>query len=465
MVFSSPLFLFIFLPAAIIMHLILPKKLKNAWLLAASLFFYAWGGVGYIIILFIISTLDYAAGLFLPRINGVGAKKAALGAVVAVNVGTLAFFKLADLLLGTANSLFNANLPILGLALPIGISFYTFQALSYVIDVYRGTVATQRNIVNFFTFVTLFPQLIAGPIVRYTDIEHELSDRTVTSSAFASGVCRFSIGLGKKVLLANTMGEIFKSASSGEMTVLLAWCASLAYMFQIYFDFSGYSDMAVGLGRMLGFRFPENFRHPYEADSITDFWRRWHITLSSWFREYLYIPLGGNRRGLPRQILNLFIVWACTGLWHGGAWNFLFWGLYFFLILMLEKLFLSRVLRAIPKVFRHIYSLALIFFSWVLFAWDDMDGLVAMVRALFGVGVPLTSDRSVFILLGAAALFVICALFSTHFPMSLWRRAESKLKSEDVRVLCRGIAAFAVIFLSAAFLVGGSYNPFLYFRF
>ncbi len=468
MVFSSTLFLFLFLPAVVAVHTVLPRRLRNAWLLLASLFFYAWGGVGYIIILFVITALDYAAGLILPRLEekrALGAKKAFLAAVVVCNIGTLAFFKLADLLLGTANALFSADLPILGLALPIGISFYTFQALSYVIDVYRGKVAPGRNIIDFFTFVTLFPQLIAGPIVRYTDIERELADRRVTSSAFASGVSRFAIGLGKKVLLANTMGEIFRSASSGELTMLLAWCASLAYMFQIYFDFSGYSDMAIGLGRMLGFRFPENFRYPYEADSITDFWRRWHITLSSWFREYLYIPLGGNRRGLLRQILNLLIVWACTGLWHGGAWNFLFWGLYFFVVLVLEKLFLLRVLEKLPMLVRRIYSLLLVFFSWVLFAWDDTGKLFSMIRALFGVGVPLSSDKSVFVLLGAASLFIICAVFSTHIPASIWRWGERKLGGESAHVICRAAVAFSIIFLSTAFLVGGSYNPFLYFRF
>ncbi len=464
MVFSSPLFLFIFLPAALALHLILPPRFKNAWILFVSLFFYAWGGVGYILILIFITLLDYAAGLTLSKIDKPGRKKAVVAAVVIINVGALAFFKLTDLFLGAANALFRTDIPLLNLALPIGISFYTFQALSYVIDVYRGKVSPQRSVIDFFTFVTLFPQLIAGPIVRYTDIEHELSHREVRSPEFASGVIRFSVGLGKKVLLANTMGEIFKSASGGELTTVLAWCASLAYMFQIYFDFSGYSDMAIGLGRMLGFRFPENFRYPYEADSITDFWRRWHITLSSWFREYLYIPLGGNRHGLPRQIFNLFVVWACTGLWHGGAWNFLFWGLYFFVILTVEKLFLGKLLSKLPKILCRIYSLVIVFFSWVLFAWDDSAKLVSMLRALFGVGVEFTSDRSVFILLGAAVLFVICAVGSTHIPAALWRIAESKLGA-NARYIVGGVMAFAVIFLSTSFLVSGSYNPFLYFRF
>lgn len=465
MVFSSTLFLCIFLPTVLILHTVLPPRVRNIWLLLASLLFYAWGEPRYIVILFFTALLDYAAGLILPRISASGAKKAALAAVTALNIGALCFFKYTNFLLSDINGLLGTQIPLLELALPVGISFYTFQSLSYVIDVYRGRVAPQRNFIDFFMFVTLFPQLVAGPIVRYCEIESELRVRRIDSADFADGVCRFCVGLGKKVLLANTMGEFYKSATGQPMTVVLAWCASIAYMFQIYFDFSGYSDMAIGMGKMLGFRFPENFRYPYEADSITDFWRRWHITLSSWFREYLYIPLGGNRRGLPRQIFNLFVVWACTGLWHGGQWNFLFWGLYFFVLLTLEKLFLGRLLERMPAFLRHLYTLILVFFSWVLFAGDSTGRLAAMLRALFGVGVDFSSGVSVFYLLSYLLLFVICAAASTHYPAALAKKLAGRIGSADVRLICRGLLCFAVLLLSLAFLVGDSFNPFLYFRF
>ena len=465
MVFSSTLFLCIFLPAALVLHTVLPSRVRNLWLLFASLFFYAWGEPRYIAILLVTALLDYASGLLLPRITSEKVKKASLAAVVVLNIGALCFFKYTNFLISDINGFFGTGLPLLELALPVGISFYTFQSLSYVIDVYRGRVAPQRSFIDFFMFVTLFPQLIAGPIVRYSDIESQLKNRRVNADDFADGVCRFSIGLGKKVLLANAMGELYKTASVGSMTVVLAWCASLAYMFQIYFDFSGYSDMAIGIGKMLGFRFPENFRYPYEADSITDFWRRWHITLSSWFREYVYIPLGGNRLGLPRQIFNLFVVWACTGLWHGGEWNFLFWGLYFFLLLLFEKLFFGRVLEKLPSLLRHLYALVFIFFGWVLFACDDLARLAAMLRALFGVGVEFSSDRSLFYLVSYAALFIICAAASTHYPAALAQKLSCRIKSADLRLICRGAACFVVLILSLAFLVGDSFNPFLYFRF
>ena len=468
MVFSSPLFICLFLPAALLFHLILPPKVRNLWLLLVSILFYAWGEPKYIIILLATTVFDYCSGLLLGCAGAQGKKtlsKAILAVTVAANIGCLCFFKYTDLVVSSLNGLFSAGLPVLEIALPIGISFYTFQTLSYVIDVYRGRVSVQKNFCDFFMFVTLFPQLIAGPIVRYSDIESEISERHVTASDFADGVCRFCIGLGKKALLANSMAEIVKSAAEGEMTVVLAWCSALAFMFEIYFDFSGYSDMAIGIGQMLGFRFPENFRYPYEADSITDFWRRWHITLSSWFREYLYIPLGGNRRGRPRQILNLFIVWSLTGLWHGGAWNFLFWGLYFFVILMLEKLFLLRVLEKLPSVLRHLYALVLIFFGWVLFAGDETGKLVSSLRAMFGIGVSFTSERSIFILTGAAALFIICAAASTHYPARLMNKLTGKIQSADVRFLIKGIICLLALTLSVAFLIGDSYNPFLYFRF
>ena len=386
MLFSSLEFLYLFLPLTLLFYFVLPPRLRNGVLLAVSLIFYAYGEPIYLLLMIGTVVLDYAFGLLIARFPK--RAKLLLWSAVAVNLGLLAFFKYY----GLAASIL--PIPVLSVALPIGISFYTFQALSYVIDVYRGTVAPQRSLVAFGTYVALFPQLIAGPIVRYTDVDRALSYRQTTLSGAAEGVRRFVIGLAKKVLLANRAGalwEALRMANAASPTVLGAWLSLIFFAFQIYFDFSGYSDMAIGLGKLFGFSFPENFRYPYVARSITDFWRRWHITLSSWFREYVYIPLGGNRHGRLRMYRNLLITWALTGLWHGASWNFLAWGLYFFAILALEKAVLARLLARLPRPWQHVYALMLILFGWLIFAYDG-SGVGALFHHLMELASCLASS-------------------------------------------------------------------------
>ena len=338
MVFSSTIFLCVYLPLVLLGYYICPKKGKNLFLLIVSLVFYAWGEPKYVFLMIFSILINYVFGLLMDK-HRENKKRLKLMLVlsVAIDLGLLSVFKYTDFIITNINSIFNTGFDLLNIALPIGISFYTFQAMSYTIDVYRDNVRVQRNLIDFGMYITMFPQLIAGPIVRYADVQDQLAERSVTTADFSEGIMRFVVGLGKKVLLANQMGAVWTDiyALGGDVSALMAWTGAVAFTFQIYFDFSGYSDMAIGLGRMFGFKFPENFRYPYESVSITDFWRRWHITLSTWFKEYLYIPLGGNRRGLARQALNLLIVWSLTGFWHGAGWNFVMWGLYYFAILFI----------------------------------------------------------------------------------------------------------------------------------
>ena len=474
MVFSSTVFLCFFLPLVLILYRVVPKKWRNGLLFVMSLLFYAWGEPIYIGIMLFSTVFDYANGLLIARFRRTQKPlfaKLVLILSVVINLGILGFFKYTDFALETVNSLTDAGFSLLKLALPIGISFYTFQTLSYTIDVYRGNVEAQKNIINFGMYVCLFPQLIAGPIVRYSDIASQVETRADTAAAFETGVQRFLVGLGKKVLLANRFGALWDEvyATGGEVSAATAWLGVLAFTFQIYFDFSGYSDMAIGLGRMFGFSFPENFRYPYEATSITDFWRRWHITLSTWFREYLYIPLGGNRKGPARQVLNLLIVWFLTGLWHGAGWNFILWGLYFFVLLTAEKTFLLKQLSVTPVWVRRLYAFVLVAFGWVLFACDDMAVLPLYLRALFGAfgGADTTS---LYYLLNYALLFGIGAVAATHYPAAWWHRIGETLCRKGTAgrriatVLAVALSA-VVLWLCVAFLVGDTYNPFLYFRF
>ena len=358
MVFSSLLFLCAFLPVVLMLYLICPGKLRNLLLFATSLFFYAWGEPKYILILLFSTVFDYVNGRLIAYFDTAqkkSAKKIVLVVSIVGNLLILFTFKYLDLMIQTVNVLTSSSIDLLHLVLPIGISFYTFQTMSYTIDVYRGEVRAQHNIISFGMYVSMFPQLIAGPIVRYRQIENQMNDRHVTSQAWVEGMQRFLIGLGKKVLLANQIGTLWDEISgAGSMTMAGAWLGAFAYTFQIYFDFSGYSDMAIGLGKLFGFSFPENFDHPYESKNITEFWRRWHMTLGTWFREYVYIPLGGNRLGLPRQIFNLFVVWFLTGFWHGASWNFALWGIYFFVLLCIEKLFLLKEMERWPKILQHL---------------------------------------------------------------------------------------------------------------
>ena len=466
MVFSSTIFLCIFLPLVLLGYYICPKKGRNLFLLIASLVFYAWGEPKYVFLMIFSIIANYVFGLLLDKFRRNSRRlKLILVLSVVVDLGLLGVFKYTDFIISNLNAAFGASFDLLKLALPIGISFYTFQAMSYTIDVYRGDVKVQRNIIDFGMYITMFPQLIAGPIVRYADVEEQLHERRVTAQDFSEGAMRFVVGLGKKVLLANQIGALWSEiyALGGSSSALMAWLGAIAFTFQIYFDFSGYSDMAIGLGRMFGFKFPENFRYPYQSVSITDFWRRWHITLSTWFREYLYIPLGGNRRGFARQALNLLIVWTLTGFWHGAGWNFVLWGLYYFAVLFVEKLFLLKALDRAPKILRHIYSLLLIVLGWVIFACDDITVLLPFIGSMFGANGAL-GGLDLYWLTTKAVLLIICCVASTELPKKLMISLGGRLGERPAFIL-KSVLTLLLLGLSMVFLIGDSYNPFLYFRF
>ena len=463
MVFSGAVFLYAFLPLTLAVYALAPQRGRNAVLLIASLLFYAFGEPVYVFLLLLSSVSDWALSLCIERRRGTRTAKLALAVSVLLNLGLLGFFKYADFFLTTVNGLFGLSLPLTGVRLPLGISFYTFQTMSYTIDVYRGEAKAQKNIINFGAYVTLFPQLIAGPIVRYQTVADELEHRDCTADLFAEGVKRFACGIGKKVLLANNIGLLWEAASAqAAPTVLTAWLGVIACGFQIYFDFSGYSDMAIGLGRMLGFRFLENFNYPFLADSITDFWRRWHISMGTWFRDYVYIPLGGNKGGLTKQLRNIAIVWLLTGFWHGASWNFVLWGVYFGVLLVLEKLFLLRWLKRLPAVLRHIYALVLVTISWTLFAFTEISKGAAWCKAMFS-GVPFDGG-SLYLLLTYGPMLAICALAATPLGKRFYEKIGTRLGQRALTVVdCGGLAC--VLVMAAAYLVSGSYNPFLHFRF
>ena len=466
MVFSSTIFLCVYLPLVLLGYYICPKKGRNLFLLIVSLVFYAWGEPKYVFLMIFSILVNYIFGRLMDK-HRENKKRLKLMLVlsVVIDIGLLSVFKYTDFIITNVNAIFGANFDLLNIALPIGISFYTFQAMSYTIDVYRNDVRVQKNLIDFGMYITMFPQLIAGPIVRYADVQDQLADRSVTTADFSEGIMRFVVGLGKKVLLANQMGAVWSDiyALGGDVSALMAWTGAIAYTFQIYFDFSGYSDMAIGLGRMFGFKFPENFRYPYQSVSITDFWRRWHITLSTWFKEYLYIPLGGNRRGLARQALNLLIVWSLTGFWHGAGWNFVMWGLYYFVILFIEKLFLLKALDKLPKFFRHVYALLLIIIGWVIFASDDVSVLLPYLGSMFGANGAI-GGMDVYTLLTKAVLLIICCIASTELPKKLFLSAAGAM-NEKAAFTIKSVMTIALLALSMILLIGDSYNPFLYFRF
>lgn len=453
MVFSSILFLFYFFPIVFIVNKLLPRKYKNLWLFFASLFFYAWGEPIYILIMLFSTFFDYTNGRLM-----VGAsdkkKKLILKNSIVVNLGILFFFKYSDFFIKVVNE-FGFNIKPLNLALPLGISFYTFQTLSYTIDCYRGRVNIADNIVDFGLFVTSFPQLIAGPIVKYIDVENELKERDDSLNSYNVGMRIFIEGLFLKVLLANKFGEIFNSFTFADASSkTLIFLKLVAYSLQIYFDFAGYSKMAIGMGRMLGFHFPENFNYPYISKSITEFWSRWHMTLSSWFKEYVYIPLGGNRVGRARHIFNIFVVWFLTGFWHGADYNFILWGMYFFVVLILEKYFFLKILEKAPKFISRIYTLIIIMFSWVLFTSTNLKDIGTFFTSLGSK--PFFSGEVTSFLLQYGILFIIGILFSTPKPKEIFEKQK-----EAVQIVMLTI----VFILSIAALVAGNYNPFLYFRF
>mgnify|MGYP001540888095 FL=1 len=466
MVFSSQTFLFFFLPLAGLCVLVRAKPVQNALLLIASLIFYAWGEPRYVLLMLVSIVQGYLFGLLIEKYRGQKAAKVLLTLSVLVSLGLLGYFKYADFFLASVNAVTGLSLPLLKLSLPIGISFYTFQVLSYVIDVYRGITAAQRNFIDLAAYVSLFPQLIAGPIVRYSDVAAQLQDRTHSVSAAAEGVRRFTVGFAKKVLLANQFGALASAyKQTQDASVLFVWLYALAFLLQVYFDFSGYSDMAIGLGRILGFRFPENFNYPYISGSITEFWRRWHISLGSWFRDYLYIPLGGSRRGKARQLLNILIVWLATGLWHGAAWTFVLWGLWFAVLLLLEKSVLLPVLEK-HRALGHVYTLFFVTLGFVLFDADSAAQAVSRIGAMFGAGgLPLLSTQAVYLLRSYGPLLVLGILCATPLPKKLLTRLREAKGAAPALNALEPLCVLAVLALGTAFLVDGSFNPFLYFRF
>lgn len=474
MVFSSLLFLFRFLPLFLALYFAAPKRFRNSILFLGSLIFYGWGEPVYISLLLFSTLVDFVhgklAGSFREKGNMTAAKWV-VASSAAINLGLLIIFKYTDFFIRSFNELTGSSIPLLGLALPIGISFYTFQTMSYTIDVYRGQAPVQNNLISFGAYVSMFPQLIAGPIVRYQDIARELNSRRETVEQFAFGVRLFIIGLGKKVLLANQAGALWTEITAilpGDRSILMVWMGILAFSFQIYFDFSGYSDMASGLGHMLGFYFPDNFRYPYISKSITEFWRRWHISLGTWFKEYVYIPLGGNRKGGLFQIWNILIVWLLTGIWHGAALNFLLWGIYFGTLLLLEKFILKRWLERLPAWIQHGYTCLLVLLGWVLFAFENMNaGFVYLTQMAGGAGLPLWNDRTLFLLWGSLILLLACTIGSTPLPAAAAKKLCSDIqgKLKTAGLILEPLFLGLVCFLSVAYLVNATYNPFLYFRF
>ena len=472
MVFSSAVFLFVFFPITLILYF-MPgfsgneeKEIsrKNLILCIASLIFYAWGEPVYIVLMCLSIFFNYHLGLDMENHRSSSRKmKCLLIFGVCFNLFMLGFFKYAGFIVSNINSAFGTQIEYEGLPLPVGISFYTFQILSYVIDVYKGTVRAQTKLVNFAAYITMFPQLIAGPIVQYKDIEKQLNERTVTIDNFYDGIIYFIRGLGKKVLFANTIGAVYSDISAGgfgDISAVTAWICIICYTLQIYFDFSGYSDMAVGLGKMMGFEFVQNFNYPYKAKSIKDFWSRWHISLSSWFRDYVYIPLGGNRKGLARTVINTFIVWTLTGLWHGAAWNFIAWGMFYGVLLIVEKYLLAKVLDNIPTVLRHIGTLIVVMIGWVFFSSESLTQATEFIGALIGLGGGFIDSQAMYLLKENA--------FSI-FAMSLSAIGVFELIStrEEMRVYktFKSIGYIAIFVLCIAYLVSETYNPFLYFRF
>lgn len=468
MVFSSLEFLFFYLPAVLLIYFLIPARYlaaRNLVLLVVSLLFYGWSEPIYICIMLLSIIVDYTCGRIVSKNRQSSPKKAkaALIASVVINLSILCFFKYTDfIILNLSRIPIFSNLKPLGISLPVGISFYTFQTMSYTLDVYLGAAQMQRNLATFGSYVTMFPQLIAGPIVRYRDVDDELRVRVHTLAGAAHGAQRFICGLAKKVLLANTAGVFYTSFVEGVYdtpSILGAWFGIIFFAFQIYFDFSGYSDMAIGLGLILGFKFPENFNYPYISRSITDFWRRWHITLSTWFREYVYIPLGGNRRGKARTFINLIIVWFLTGLWHGASWNFVLWGLYFAGLLIIEKAFLLKYLSKLPKFISHIYALVLIVFGWFIFIYCDLEAPMQYLSSMFTA--PMLSSVAVYDLIRSLVLLGILVLASTQIPRRIYLRFKDKKAAKIIMIIILPVT----ILLCTAYLVDSSYNPFLYFRF
>ena len=463
-------FLFLFLPIVIGVYYLVPQKGKNLILTLSGILFYAWGEPFYVLIMLLTIAIDYAAGLLMEKFNeNKKARLAVLILSVVLNLSFLGVFKYGSFIVQNINGVLGTQIFDPQLALPIGISFYTFQAMSYTIDLYRRQIKVQRNIINFTAYVTLFPQLIAGPIVRYSEVEGEINQRRLTSGLMADGIAIFIRGLAKKALLANSIGAIWTAVQGMDyatLPMMTAWIGILAFAFQIYYDFSGYSDMAVGLGKMLGFHFPQNFDHPYQSKSVSEFWRRWHMTLTSWFKSYVYFPLGGNRKGTVRTIRNLVIVWALTGLWHGASWNFVLWGLYFGALIILEKFIWGKALQKLPKFVQWLYTFVLVVLGWVTFEMktNSLSAMGGYFAALFGAnGVNLATGGSFYLLLSNLLLFAVCAAGATTLPRFIFGKIKEKYAvfARSGRVVCELI----LFLICICYLVTSTYNPFLYFNF
>lgn len=468
MVFSSITFLYMFLPIVLAAYYLTPKNFRNITILVSGLLFYAWGEPVYVLLMLFTTFVDFMAGVLMSKFDADNKKRTiVMVTAVSINLALLATFKYSSFLITNINHLFGTAIYDPQLPLPIGISFYTFQSMSYTLDMYMRNIKVQRNFVNYAAYVTLFPQIVAGPIVRYDEVAAELEHRTITMDKIGEGVGIFIRGLAKKVLLANNIGMLWttvKALPQGEISVLTAWLGILAFTFQIYFDFSGYSDMAVGLGKMMGFNFPKNFDYPYMSKSIKEFWRRWHMTLSGWFRSYVYIPLGGNRVGKVRLLRNLLVVWFLTGLWHGASWNFILWGLYFGVLIILENFVIGKYLEKLPSFLRVAYAFLLVVFGWVLFEFDDLAMVGGYFKAMFGGNaVGLVDSQSLYFLLSYAVIFIICIIASTSYPKQLVNRLMGKIPA--VIHYASPVVELGFMVLCTAYLVDATYNPFLYFRF
>ena len=468
MVFSSLIFIFIFLPLVLVSYYLVPKILRNTIILLFSLIFYAWGEPVYILLIMISILINYFGALLIRKyISDKEKSKFIFITVLLIDISVLFFFKYYGFAIESLGYILGLNLQVKSIPLPLGISFYTFQQASYIADIYMQKVKPQRNLIDFAAYITMFPQLIAGPIVNYNDVYKQLNNRKESINKFGEGVQRFIIGLGKKVILANNIGLIWSQAKEvplNDLSVVLAWIGIIAFTLQIYFDFSGYSDMAIGLAKMFGFDFLENFDYPYISKSITEFWRRWHISLGSWFREYIYIPLGGNRNGTLIQIRNLFIVWFATGLWHGASINFIVWGLYFGIILFIEKLYLKNLLKRIPSIFSHIYTLLIVIIGWVIFDTNTLPDAIHYIKIMFGLSNNIFIDTmSKYILNNNFIILLLGLICSTKLITNYTNKLKSTLEEKDVFLLVS--INLLILIISTAYLVGASYNPFLYFRF
>lgn len=463
MIFSSITFLFYFLPIVMTIYYIVPKEIKNVVLLVSSLIFYAYGEPRYVLLMIFSIFVTYIFGILIDKYKSTKYSKLILLISICINLGLLVYFKYIDFIIQNINLWLSTKIDLINVLLPIGISFYTFQTISYLIDVYKNEIEVQKNFINLALYISLFPQLIAGPIVRYTDIKEQLEKRDYSIEKFETGIRRFVVGLGKKVLIANILGELINIfLTSTDKSIIFYWLYAISGMLQIYFDFSGYSDMAIGLGSMLGFKFPENFNYPYIATSITDFWRRWHISLSSWFRDYIYILLGGNRVSSIKNIRNILIVWLLTGLWHGAAWNFIIWGLYFGILLIIEKKFLLKYIEKIPKIIKILYTNFIVMISFIIFNGNGINQILENIKGLFGIGdIPLISNESIYYLKSYFIIMLIGIIGSTP----LLKQIISKEKIRRIINVLEPITLISIFIISTSYIIDGSFNPFLYFRF